>query len=48
MNPSLKPRIVIIAKNTIINKSCGISPDFARGYICKADLYGVSVYIEPK
>ena len=46
MNPSLKPGLAIKAKPTHTNQTCGIDTVAARGYICKADESGVSVYLQ--
>jgi hypothetical protein len=46
MNPEIKAGIAIKAKYTETNRNCGIDPESARGFICKADEAGVSIYLD--
>lgn len=45
MHPSIKPGAAIRAKDNHMTRNCGIDPDNARGYICKADSAGISIYL---
>ncbi len=42
----IKAGIAIKAKDTAINRGCGIDPNSARGYICKVDSSGISIYLD--
>lgn len=46
MNNDIKAGIAIKAKDTVLNRSCGIDADSARGFICKADAAGISIYLD--
>ena len=46
LNSDIKPGLAICAKPTEMNQRCGINPDTAHGYVCKADNTAVSVYLE--
>ncbi|WP_337040313.1 hypothetical protein [Emticicia sp. 17c] len=46
MYSGIKEGASIKAKETMVNRNCGIDSENARGYICKADSSGVSIYLE--
>ncbi|MET4075054.1 hypothetical protein [Hymenobacter sp. UYCo722] len=46
MSPHVQPGLAIKAKPTQINEACGIDAVTAKGYICKVDEGGISVYLQ--
>lgn len=46
MYSGIKEGASIKAKDTQMNRSCGIDYYNARGFVCKADAAGVSIYMD--